>query len=68
MVFEYRVLREMFVSKKEEMTESWSKLCSEELQGWYWTAWYCICGYGDGTKDDERSGACGTELVGLLVS
>jgi hypothetical protein len=25
------------------------------------------CGYADGTKGDETSGACGTELVGWLV-
>ena len=37
-VFEYRVLREMFGSKKEELAEGWGKLRSEELQGWYWTA------------------------------
>ena len=38
-VFEDRVLREMFGSKKEELTEGWIKLHSEELQSWYWTAW-----------------------------
>ena len=37
-VFEDRVLREMFGSKKEELAEGWRKLRNEKLQSSYWTA------------------------------
>jgi hypothetical protein len=36
-VFENRVLRRIFESKRDEVTGSWRKLCNEELHNLYYS-------------------------------
>jgi hypothetical protein len=50
-VFENRVIKKVFGPKRDEVTESWTKLHNEELHTLYSSS-------GDQIKEDEMGGAC----------
>jgi hypothetical protein len=57
-VFENRVLRRVFGSKRDEVTGDWRKMHNEELHNLYSSS--SIIGYSDQVKEDEIGGACST--------
>jgi len=57
-VFENRVLRRVFGSKRDEVTRKWRKLHNEELRDLYsLPTQYCS---GGKIKKNEMGGTCGT--------
>ena len=54
-VYENRVLRGIFGSKRDEVTGEWRKLHNEELNDLYCSPKYCL---GDKIKKNEMGGAC----------
>jgi hypothetical protein len=52
-VFENRVLTKVFGPERDEVTEEWRRLHSEELHDVYSSQYY-----GDQDKEDEMGGAC----------
>jgi hypothetical protein len=61
-VFENRVLRRIFVPKRDEMTGEWRKLHNEELHNLY--SPQISLGKSSQVKANEVGGACGTHERG----
>jgi len=55
-VFENRVLRRVFVPKRDEVTGEWRKLHNEELNDLYSLTQYCA---GSKIETNEMGRACG---------
>jgi hypothetical protein len=57
-VFESRVLRRIFVPKRDEVTREWRKLHNEELNDVLFTQYFS----GDKIEKNEMGGACSAHI------